>query len=366
MKRIGVDFRPVPVAPDSGIGRVVRALVDGLNAMSGVETVLFADGPGCEWGGLPLVRPRRSPDLNSIKYPHRRLWYEHVFLPAATRAEAIDAFVTTRNCGVPAPSRHAMKRIVWIHDFFAITMARSYPSYRSLALYWPYYAFSTGAAVRLADHIVVPSRYTARECARLYPSSAARIAVVPNEIDPVFFANGGNDERDLPERYWLAVGSTGPRKNIPLLVDAWLDGGEALPHLVVVGEAPPLSRDAVARSRGRLHFLGAVTDAHLAALYRGAARLWHPATAEGFGMPVVEAMAAGTPVAVAQGSALDEVAPPDAPRFPPADRGAITLLMRALAAGTGERPDPAPLRAWARQFDRTAFRRHLERIANAL
>lgn len=365
MKRIGVDFRAVPVAPDSGVGRVVRALVDGLNGMSGVETVLFADGPPREWGGHPLVRPRCVPALGGIKYPHRRLWYEHVFLPVVTRVEAIDAFVTTRNCGVPAPSRHAMTRILWLHDLFALTMARSYPTHRSLALYWPYYAFSTSAAVRLADRIVVPSCYTARECERLFPSSAARIVVVPNEIDPVFFANGDDNELELPQRYWLAVGSGGRRKNIPLLVDAWLDGGDALPHLVVVGERPPLSRDAVARSRGRLHFFGAVTDRRLAALYRGAAYLWHPAKAEGFGMPVIEAMAAGTPVAVAQGSALDEVAPPDAPRFPPADRGAITRLMRQLAVASAG-PDPATLRAWARQFDRAAFRRNLERIAAEL
>ncbi|WP_139102191.1 glycosyltransferase, partial [Acinetobacter baumannii] len=62
-----------------------------------------------------------------------------------------------------------------------------------------------------------------------------------------------------------------------------------------------------------------VNDAQLSSWYRRAERLWHPSSAEGFGLPVIEAAACGTPVASAKGSSLDEVSPPGSPRFDPGD-----------------------------------------------
>jgi len=367
--RIGIDYRLMAVDPYTGIGRAIRAVVEGLAEVNEIEIVLFADGPVGEAEGPRLVRPRRVPSLSRIKYPYRRLWYEHVFLPARTKTEGIDVFVTTTHCGLPAPRLHAMRRLVWVHDLFQLTMWRNYPTWKSLLVYGPYYAFSIAISIRLADLVIVPSQFTAAECRRVFPTVNGRIVVLPNQVEPVFFhgcAARAESDENWPSWYWLAVGGAEGRKNIPRLITAWFDGGPGLPDLVIVARPPPLAAELLARAGGRLRFMQNLSDGELASLYARAARLWQPSLAEGFGMPVVEALAAGTPVAVAEGSALDEVAPPEAPRFPGADTGAITALMRALAPIDRTRPDPAPLVAWANRFGKAAFRSRLRALVETL
>ena len=169
----------------------------------------------------------------------------------------------------------------------------------------------TARSLRLADAVWTPSRYTAQAAAKLFPRQRAKLAVLPNAVpwrpaDPATPLPAG-----LPARYWLAVGAREPRKNMPWFVEQWRQARERQPDLPALAlVARPQELPAELRRLDDLIWLKELDDATLRAVYAAAERLWRPSYAEGFGLPVIEALAQGTPVAVATGSALDEIAPP--------------------------------------------------------
>jgi alpha-1,3-rhamnosyl/mannosyltransferase len=157
--------------------------------------------------------------------------------------------------------------------------------------------------------VIAVSEFTRGEIVELLGVSAERIAVIPNAVGPPFVADGPAAEGD----YVLAVGTLEPRKNLALVQQA----ARALAvELRVVGS----------RGWGDVQvdgWLGRVSDDELAALYRGARCLVYPSLYEGFGIPVLEAMACGTPVVTSAGGATEEVAGGAAVLVDPHDVAAI-------------------------------------------
>ena len=154
-------------------------------------------------------------------------------------------------------------------------------------------------AARRARQVLAVSERTKRDAVELYGLDPAKVTVTPHGVDPAF---SPGDER--PHEYVLFVGAVQARKN-PLAALAAAQEND-LP-LVVAGpeKEPALAADL--RARGA-DVRGWVTQAELAELYRGAAALVLPSRHEGFGIPVVEAMASGTPVVLSGDAALREVA----------------------------------------------------------
>jgi len=200
-------------------------------------------------------------------------------------------------------------------------------------------------AARRADHVLTVSERTKEDVVRRYGVPAAKVTVTRNGVDPAFAPGGGHDG------YVLFVGAIHPRKN-PL---AALEAARAvgLP-LVVAGpeKDPELGR---ALREGGADLRGYVSTDELAQLYRGAAALVLPSRFEGFGLPVLEAMASGTPVVAAAEPALREVAGGAAVFAADEDFGAATRRALAererLAAAGLER---AKLFSWREAARRTA------------
>jgi len=149
-----------------------------------------------------------------------------------------------------------------------------------------------------ADRVIAVSEFTKRELVELLDVPGEKIRIVPNAVDDEFTSDGPAAEGD----YVLAVGTLEPRKNLPRLVDATKRSDV---ELRVVGAR---GWGGVEVGGNGVRWLGEVSDAELARLYRGALCLAYPSLYEGFGIPVLEAMACGVPVVTTRGTAMEEVA----------------------------------------------------------
>ena len=254
------------------------------------------------------------------------------------------------------------RTVVTIHDLVSFLFPQTVPRKYSL-----YMRLMTRLAVRSADRIIAVSESTKADLRRVLGVPEAQIAVIHEAAAPEFAAPPGPERvADVVRRYALTppyclfVGNLEPRKNLVRLIEAFTlvatgppPGGTA-PQLVLAGTRAWLYNEilgavadpTVAR---RVVFTGYVAPADLPALYAGAACFVFPSVYEGFGLPVLEAMAAGAPVVASRVGAIPEVAG-DAALLVDASRPAA--LAEAIEAVLG---DPA-LRARLVERGRTRAR----------
>jgi len=179
---------------------------------------------------------------------------------------------------------------------------------------------------RAARLVIAVSEFTKREVVELLGLPGDRVRVVPNGVGEPFFPHGPAE----PGEYVLAVGTLEPRKNLERLAAATRELGL---ELRVVGGR---GWGRVAIDGPGVSLLGEVPDARLAALYRGALCLAYPSLYEGFGLPVLEAMACGTPVVTSAGGATEEVAGGAAVLVDPLDPASIASGIEEAIARSQE------------------------------
>jgi len=233
-------------------------------------------------------------------------------------------------------------------------------------------------ALRVARVVLAISEATKRDVRRVFGVPAHKIVVTPLAADPQFYprpaaeVNALRQQYGLPDDYLLYVGSNKPHKNLARLVQAYLQLPNDAPQLVIGGHWD--ARYPEARQRAgenpRIKFVGPLPDAHLPALYSGARLFVFPSEYEGFGLPVLEALACGAPVVCSNTSSLPEVAGDAALTCDPTQVAAIqTALNTALnRSALTEARQQALARAaqfsWGRVAEQTAqvYRQTLGRL----
>ncbi|AMS21253.1 glycosyl transferase family 1 [Pseudomonas synxantha] len=364
--RVALDYRPATVAPSSGIARQVLALEHALRARANTEVLLFSEAPLDHPQRQIAVCPTWASPLDGLQRPQVRLGFERRFLPKALHAQQVDLYIATANMGLPLCRKPAGTRYVLVlHDLFQLTHRNFHRSRLKALAYRLIDGASIAWSVWQADRVWCPSQFSCNEAARVFPWARAKFRVLSNLV-PELNAAPEPLPVSLPARYWLVVGTREPRKNMVFFLRQWQACRAVnpdVPDMVLVGHASDVPAD-LGELPG-LHWCSGLSDGQLQALYRHAACLWQPSYAEGFGLPVVEALSVGTQVAVARGSALDEVAPPSAPRFDPHDAGQLQNVMRQLAAPEAT-VNPQPQIDWARQFAEPAYRSRLDTLLKEL
>ena len=165
---------------------------------------------------------------------------------------------------------------------------------------------------RRASRIICVSQATLDDCIA-HGFDVDRLRCVENGVRPIAVTD--TDVRTvkarhrLPDDYLLFVGTIEPRKNLSRLLEAHASLGDGIPDLVIAGAAGwGDALDVPVPLQGRVHRVGFVPGDELAALYAGAVALCYPSIREGFGLPILEAMAQGTPVVTSANGATEEVA----------------------------------------------------------
>jgi glycosyltransferase involved in cell wall biosynthesis len=297
--RVGIDVSPL-VQTRAGTTRHLNGLLEALERDSDLDLLRLTFG-----GAGRVTAAIRD-----------AVWYPAV-LPARAHRERVDVL----HCPTfRAPLRSPVPLVVTVHDLAVLRYPDAFNAWTRR-----YSALTLPRIVRTAAAIIAVSEFTKHELGELLSVPDEKIRVIPNGVGPPFSregpASGGN--------YVLAVSTLEPRKNLEALVDAFgradLDGCE----LRIVGAR---GWGGIAMDGDRVRYLGFVPDEELARLYRGARCVAYVSRYEGFGLPVLEALACGAPVVAADLEPIREFADHAAITVDPSDREAIAAALERAAA----------------------------------
>jgi glycosyltransferase involved in cell wall biosynthesis len=293
-----------------------------------------------------------------------RIAWEQVVWPALARRDRLAlmhsmAFATPRLAPCPV--------VVTVYDLSFIHYPDAFPAAQRRYL-MAETAYSCGHAARL----IAISESGCDDLERHYGVARERIDIVTPGVGPAFRQLPATEveafrrRRTLPDTFILHVGTLQPRKNIPVLIDALARLDRPTVPLVLVGGKgwfyeTIFARVAALGLAGRVHFAGYVDDEELPLWYNAAAVLAFPSLYEGFGMPIVEALACGTPVVAARASSLPQAGGPVARYFAPNDPDDLAARLAAVLDDPTERrrarqdgPTHAARFSWARAGRETA------------
>ncbi len=304
----------------SGVARSVAQLVKHLPTAAGDqhEVLLFVGNAFDSYverhhpdGFEPRLQIVRSDFDNADRF--KRLVWQQVMLPGLCHAHQVDVFHAPAYF---APVLMRSPQVVTVYDLIGFEQPQSLSRLGRL-----YHRHGLPLGLRGAQRVIVPSAAARRAIAQYLPHAYDRTVKVPLGVEQRFFAPAdGSDEEirrryRLPAEYLLWVGNIEPKKNVGLLLRAMQllrERGREVPKLVIAGALSTATNEVMreflrAGLQTRVQFVGRVRDAELPAIYRGAALFCFPSRHEGFGLPPLEAMAAGVPVIVSDAGSLPEV-----------------------------------------------------------
>lgn len=325
--RVAIDTNGL-FTTQAGVARYIRGLLRGLADLDR-ETCLVRE---IAWGveNFAYRQPQRA-----LKTAYRDLVWRTLIAPQELARMKPDVFHSTVG-GYISPPRW-MPWAATLHDLACFRYPDRFRRWQRFA------AQSRSRRALAAGKVICISRFTADEAINVLGASPKQLEVVYNGSDfhpdclPTVESAPGFP---VPPEFFIFVGSLEPGKNLQLLKYVYEDANERgiqLPPLLIVGArwqgVPGEGRPPVG-----WHYLGRQPDEVLVYLYRRALALAFPSKYEGFGLPVVEAMALGCPVICAPVASLPEVGG-DAPAYAPLDPGAWLQVMKDVAGDRDRRKE---------------------------
>ena len=327
----GIDGRLANENKRAGVGRYCEEL---LRALPGVTSrfqwQVYLDSP-------PRPEFPNQAHFDFCVLPRAPFW-THRVLGEELRKNTPDAFFSPLS---QLPWRCPCPAVVTVHDLAFLDFPTYFPWRKRFPM-----RLQTAHAVRGASILLADSDSTRRDILRHYAVEPSRIMLAPLACSAGFFESVPDETQarlraqyQLPAQYVLYVGRIQPRKNLSRLIEAFglmlKQHPDAPHHLVLAGDAGWMEQGihrtvAASRLGDRLHFLGHVPEEHLPALISSATALALVSLWEGFGLPVLEAMACGTAVLCSNGSSLVEVAGNAAELTDPHDTEAVAAGLKRL------------------------------------
>jgi glycosyltransferase involved in cell wall biosynthesis len=310
--RVGLDARYLK-RPGVGISRYVEDAVRDL-LESGAHVTLLTDDDqhaGALRSAFPSAWTVALPGRSGFLWEQRQL-RRHLDLAG------YDAYVAPANYGLPLAYRGSTALILVVHDLIPLRLGHVYLPRRPL---WAVkYLLSTAISAARADQVIAPSHATARDITRLLRRRNVAVAYPPIPWPGNGIPNAGNAA--LPaslidpasrnvKPYFIYNGGADIRKNVPTLLRAFGKIRHVLPdlELVMIGPGHEYYNHLVQRMGlgDHVHILGYVDEITKSAILDSAVALVYPSRMEGFGLPILEAMAAGIPAVSGTGGSLREV-----------------------------------------------------------
>ena len=314
--KIGIDCQFWGIS--TGIGQYTSYLVAGLSKCVSTEIKVNLV--------VRRNRPRRvypsTVRVTSVPPAHRFVW-ANLYVPWVSYRERFDLYHALDNLSLPLFWPKGKTRyVLTVHDLIPLLFPESVKRRHRY-----YFRLAIRRLLKMADAIIVDSDHTRALIADRFETFADKVHVVHLGVDTSRFRPMADKEFTHPVReryglgenpYLLYVGNIEPRKNLSVVISAYTEMVKsteltAKPRLVIAGADSGLCNDIFALPARlglsqRVSFIGPVSDEELPSLYAGASVFLFPSLYEGFGLPVLEAMACGTPVITSSVTSLPEIA----------------------------------------------------------
>lgn len=331
--RVGFDGRAL-ASPAAGVRRYLAELLRALAALQADVDLVAIGAPD------DVALPAGVANVRAPLRPPTNLGWTQVAVPLAARRARLDVYHAP---AYTAPLWGVGPLVVTIHDASYARHPEWYP-YRRDPFRMAFYRRSALAA----DAVITDSEFSRAEIAAAYGLSPERIAVIPLGVGKPFSPAGPAEAVSLPKGlarpFLLHVGDLHPRRNLATALAATLAVRGRRPdlrslRLVLVGIDRGSGDGLVAQAAASgqpdvLALLGDVNDDSLVELYRGAAALIYPSRYEGFGLPLIEAMACGTPIVAARAGSIPEVVGDAGLLIDPDDGRGFADAIEAVLTGT--------------------------------
>lgn len=278
---------------------VIRALarIDADN-----EYVVITDAPAvlgeCPAHVRCVSMPMAAPALQPV--------WDHLRVPQVVRRYKLDLYHGTKGT---LPLWRGCREVVTIHDLAVYHQPETFAWLQRL-----HQRTHTPLAARRAERVIAVSAAARRDILERFALPAERVVAIPLAAAPHFTAVAADDDErvaaalQLPPRYLLYAGTIQPRKHVEMLAAAFADSEHGDVQLLIAGRVRPGYHPRfLSQPPAGVRYLGAVSDAQLAVLYRRALALFSPSSYEGFGLSLLEAMSSGCLVVAAHNSAIPEL-----------------------------------------------------------